>query len=122
MPPPPSPLARPPGRRLALALWLALVMFWQPWVAAYQASLAAAGIEVCTATGVTRVHPKEQPAGEHQGHDQDCCCSAGLVAALPPVPAPLPRLHAIAPTAHLGERVLQAEWLGPLSRGPPRHT
>jgi len=96
-----------------------LVMLLQGWVMAYQSTAMASGIEVCSASGAKRVdrEGKPLPSLGHAGHD--CCCTA---AALPP-PVPqdtaAPNLRHEAPTRHLSAGRLAAQWLAPLSRGPP---
>ena len=100
---------------------VAAVLIVQALVGSYLGVAVAAGTQVCSASGADRVVDADgQPlpaAGGHLGHD--CCCM--------PLAGPAPSMAAWVPARHvrhvhaqtLTQRKLAAQWLAPLSRGPP---
>lgn len=114
-------------RRYLTVLVLLVSLLAQPWLLAAPSPAANLDTEICTGNGLQIVHELGDPAGSaHDGsghHDcMDCCC-ASPVAILPPawssaLPEPGLEIPAIALTA----RQRAAQWLAPLSRGPPSHS
>ncbi|AKJ29156.1 DUF2946 family protein [Caldimonas brevitalea] len=106
--------------RLATAWWLVLVVFWQPWAAAYQATVAVAGLELCSVAGTQRVDRHGNSVDADHAHVAgDCCAAADL--SLPPAAISTLTTAQIATRAAplLTAGRIGAEWLGALSRGPP---
>ena len=99
-------------------LWLALALVLQSFTALSHATAMAAGTELCSAGGhTTRVSVDDDGGTGTSPHD---CCLSAATAAPPPVPQPLlPALGFDAPAPALTAQRLAAEWLAPLSRGPP---
>jgi hypothetical protein len=99
-------------------LWLALALLLQSFTALSHATAMAAGTELCSANGhTTRVSVEDDGAAGASPHD---CCLSAATAAPPTLPQPL--LLALgfdAPAPALTAQRLAAEWLAPLSRGPP---
>jgi hypothetical protein len=114
---PGSPVPSP--SRIAAAFWLALVLLLQGPAMAYQATAMATGIDVCSASGSKRVDGEGKPlTASHTSH-HDCCCSA---ASLPPplsIDTSLLAFGHETPADKLSAGRLGAEWMAPLSRGPP---
>jgi len=117
-----SPAAsRSTPSRGALAFALAVVLIAQALFGSYLGVAVAAGTQVCSASGAALVVDADgdllPAAGAHLGHD--CCCTALGGPSPSPVtwqPMLLPRqVRAANPT----QRELAAQWLAPLSRGPP---
>jgi NADPH-dependent 2,4-dienoyl-CoA reductase/sulfur reductase-like enzyme len=108
--------ARLPALWLAVCLVVALV--GQPWVAAYQATLAGLGIEVCTSEGMKRVDADGNVVSVTGQPSHDCCGTgiAGLPGNTLAVP---PTARHDSPVTLLTAGRLAAEWQAPLSRGPP---
>ncbi|WP_372526141.1 DUF2946 family protein [Piscinibacter sp.] len=77
------------------------------------------GLEVCSADGAKRVDADGKPISSGEHHAHDCCCSADLAAPLPgQLTAETPARHSFPGSlATFGQ--LSAQWLAPLSRGPP---
>lgn len=117
--PPRKHTARLPSLWLAVCLFVALV--GQPWVAAYQATLAGLGIEVCTSEGMKRVDADGNVVSVTGQPSHDCCGTgiAGLPGNTPAVP--LTARHD-SPVTLLTAGRLAAEWQAPLSRGPPTYS
>lgn len=111
--------ARLPSLWLAVCLVVALV--GQPWVAAYQATLAGLGIEVCTSEGMKRVDADGNVVSVTGQPSHDCCGTgiAGLPGNTLAVP---PTARHDSPVTLLTAGRLAAEWQAPLSRGPPTHS
>ncbi len=111
--------ARLPSLWLAVCLLVALV--GQPWVGAYQATLAGLGFEVCTSEGMKRVDADGKVVSVTGQPSHDCCGTG--IAGLPGDP---PLLTGTAghdsPVTLLTAGRLAAEWQAPLSRGPPAHS
>ncbi|CAN5436016.1 hypothetical protein BH09PSE6_BH09PSE6_01080 [soil metagenome] len=104
--------------RAALALLFALVFTAQSQAMASHALAMSMGIEICTAEGMVLVDHDGKPLPkESMQHD---CCGIGTLgaASAPPCLDALELQHA-APSAPMPASALAAEWLGPLSRGPP---
>lgn len=114
-------LPRRLARHTLVVALLALVMLGQSWWSTWRAVGMVTGIEVCTAEGARMVDEQGQPLPtqmSHVGHD---CCGSGPVDALVPHVAALSAMalrHRIPVDAHR-PGWLDAEWHGPLSRGPP---
>lgn len=103
-----------------LLLWAVLAFVGHAMLGSYLGVAIAGGTAVCSATGSTTVVDADGeplPAETHAHHDG--CCSAAY--ALPaPAAEPAPSLHAgHAPAGQLTAQRLGAQWLAPLSRGPP---
>ncbi len=101
-----------------LVVWLVLALLFQPWIGAYRAAAAVGGIEVCTVAGPKRVDADGNPRTVNHGA-HDCCCVSAVAS-----PPPSLATHAVAlahesPAATLKAGRIAAEWLSPLSRGPP---
>jgi hypothetical protein len=106
--------------RLLLAVLLVLSLLWQPWVSTAHAVAMASGTEVCTSTG-PQVFDANGKAIDAQPRSCLDCCGAMSPPALLPTAAALalhPLSHA-APAEPLTAQRLAAQWLVPLSRGPP---
>lgn len=108
------------GHRLFLAVLLVLSFVWQPWVATSHAAAMASGTAICTSRGnvVLDAQGKAVPSARQGCGD---CCSSVTPAALLPTIATVPQRavsHA-APADVLTAQRLAAQWLAPLSRGPP---
>ena len=103
-----------------LLLWAALAVIGHAMLSSYLGVAIAGGTSVCSATGTTTVVDADGeplPAAAHGHHD--CCCSA-TYALPPPQGEPAPRVDvAHAPAEQLTAQRLGAQWLAPLSRGPP---
>lgn len=111
--------ARLPALWLAVCLVVALV--GQPWVAAYQATLAGLGIEVCTSEGMKRVDADGNVVSVTGQPSHDCCGTG--IAGLPGNTLAVPHTaHHDSPVTLLTAGRLAAEWQAPLSRGPPTHS
>ena len=98
-----------------------MAMLVQTVSMAYHATAMATGIEVCTTDGAMRVSTDGEPLGsDSAGHD---CCCPGTVGT-PPAVEDLTPLRAIdpAPSERITAGRLSAQWLAPLSRGPPSPT
>jgi hypothetical protein len=114
-------------RRYLTVLLLLVSLLAQPWLAAAPSTAANLDTEICTGTGLQLVHERGDPSDPTHGgsghHDcMDCCC-ASPVAILPPAWAPvLPEAGHEAVVMTLSARQLAAQWLAPLSRGPPLHS
>ena len=106
--------------RLLLAVMLVVSLLWQPWVSTTHAVAMASGVEVCTSAGPQVFDANGKAIDAQPRSCLDCCGSASSWALLPTVTAvgahPLP--HA-APAEGLTAQRLAAQWLAPLSRGPP---
>ncbi len=107
------------ARRAFLAFVAVLALLLQPWVGAGRAAAMAMGTEICTTTGVQLLDAqgKAVDASTHASHD--CCCTGTLW-----LPAGLAFEGAgsfaqESPAEVLTTSRLDAEWLAPLSRGPP---
>lgn len=109
------------ARHTLVVACLAMVMLGQSWWSTWRAVGMVTGIEVCTAEGARLVDEQGQPLPaqmSHVGHD---CCTSGPIDALVPHVQPMPAMaqrHRIPVDAHR-PGWLDAEWRGPLSRGPP---
>ena len=106
--------------RLLMAVLLVLSLLWQPWVSTAHAVSMASGTEVCTSTG-PQLFDANGKAIDAQPRSCLDCCGAMSPPALQPTAAPLvlhPLSHA-APAEPLTAQRLAAQWLAPLSRGPP---
>ena len=114
-------------RRYLTVLLLLMSLLAQPWLAAVPSTAASLDMEICTGTGLQLVQERVDPAGsDHDGsghHDcMDCCC-ASPVAVLPSAWVPvLPEAGHETVVMTLSARQLAAQWLAPLSRGPPAHS
>lgn len=106
--------------RLLLAVMLVVSLLWQPWVSTTHAVAMASGVEVCTSAG-PQVFDANGKAIDAQPRSCLDCCGAVSPPALLPTVAALgvhPLSHA-APADVLTAQRLAAQWLAPLSRGPP---
>lgn len=111
-----------PAHRLWLVVGLVCALLWQPAGATARAAGMASGIEVCTMAGMQVVDADGLPldAGVHPCTD---CCGSLLPPGLLPsrsATAASALRHA-APASPPTVQRLAAEWLAPLSRGPPAH-
>jgi hypothetical protein len=112
---------RPPPSRFWLIRCLAVVLAVHGMLGAYLGVAVAAGMPVCSATGAKTVLDADgEPlpgTGSPLGHE--CCCTSFFG------PAPFlatwqPAQHfQPAPAEPLTLRKFAAQWLAPLSRGPP---
>lgn len=107
-----------PCSHAGLAVWVALCMLLQSFLAVRHDVTMTAGLEVCTAEGAKRIKgPGEPGDGQHLQH---ACCVMGEWAAPPSgVDAPVVSLVAKAVAQTLPADWVSAQWFGPLSRGPP---
>ena len=108
------------SHRLLLAVWLVVSLLWQPFLNTAHAAAMVTGTEVCTSAGTQWVDADGQPVAAHAHACADCCSSPVPPVLLPDAGgvAPLPLRHA-APAEPLTLQRLAAQWLAPLSRGPP---
>jgi hypothetical protein len=107
-------------RRTWSVFWLALCLLFQSTVLIRHAAAMTTGAEVCSANGSKRVDADGKPVSDAVGHDYDCgCCGVSLAA--PPADAAIrdPMTVPLSPTAFIAVSRLYAQWLAPLSRGPP---
>lgn len=111
--------ARLPALWLAVCLVVALV--GQPWVAAYQATLAGLGIEVCTSEGMKRVDADGNVVSV-TGQPSHDCCGTGIAGLPGNTLAVSPTARHDSPVTLLTAGRLAAEWQAPLSRGPPTYS
>lgn len=98
-------------------MWLALALVFQLLLGAHHSTVMASGLEVCSADGAVRVDAGGSPLSSDHGHA--CCCTADF--SLPPTfEAHLKAdMTAASPAALFTLGRLSAQWLAPLSRGPP---
>lgn len=113
---------RPPSttcpRRVAWAFWLVCALLVQAACLSYHATAMATGVEVCSVEGTKRVPDDSSPASDATAGEHDLCCVSAL--ATPPVlDIANASFEPPAPTSHLSAERLGAQWLAPLSRGPP---
>jgi hypothetical protein len=107
------------ARRAFLALVAVFVVLLQPWVGTSHAVAMTLGMEVCTTAGIQSIDAQGKALDDVK-HDVHDCCSSGA-AGLPADVATTGHgqyRHA-APAEMLTAGRLDAEWLSPLSRGPP---
>lgn len=116
---------RPPASSAALhrcrALIAGVVFLLLFQLVAPHARPVVVGVELCTGTGVARIGVQEHHAPDGDGAHHDCCCSDKLA---PPPVAVQPSEVAVTSAARdfIATSRLAAQWLGPLSRGPPPHS
>ncbi|CAN7617749.1 hypothetical protein [Rhizobacter sp. LjRoot28] len=109
-----------PAHRILMLVWVALALLWQPAGATARAAGMAAGQEVCTSVGMQMVDADGQPIQAQSHPCTDCCGSLWPAALLPGMATGLLReLRHATPASPPPPLRLAAEWLGPLSRGPP---
>lgn len=103
-----------------MAVWLVASLLWQPFLSTAHAAAMATGTEVCTSAGMQWVDADGKTVAAHAHACADCCSSPVPPGLLPDaaVPAAVPLRHA-APAEFLTVQRLSAQWLAPLSRGPP---
>jgi hypothetical protein len=96
-----------------------LVLLLQPWVGTSHAVAMAMGTEICTTFGTQWVdgQGKALDGAKHDGHDGCCSGAAGMTADL--APAGHGNDRQCTPAESLAASRHGAEWLAPLSRGPP---
>lgn len=110
----------PRHHRLLLAVLLVLSLLWQPWVSTAHAVAMASGVEVCTSTGPQVFDANGKAIDAQPRSCLDCCGSISPPALLPTVAALVVHpLSFAAPAEPLTAQRLAAQWLAPLSRGPP---
>jgi hypothetical protein len=102
------------------AVWLAFCVLLQSTVLVQHALAMATSVEICSTDGPKRVDADGKPISDAVGHDNGCgYCGVSLAA--PPVPAsisePMPVRSSLPAFITIGK--LHAQWLAPLSRGPP---
>jgi hypothetical protein len=116
----PRLLGTKPRSRARLALWLALCILLQSFFAVQHDVAMATGLEVCTAEGAKRVDGQgEQLDGQPLLHA--CCVMADLDLAMPPPRADVRVVFvaSVPPAEALPTAWVCAQWVSPLSRGPP---
>lgn len=109
------------ARHTLVVACLVMVMLGQSWWSSFRAVAMVTGIEVCSAEGSRLVDEQGRPLPSQMSHAGHDCCSGGPVDALVPHVQPLPAMaqrHRTPVDAHR-PGWLDAEWHGPLSRGPP---
>ncbi|CAN5302552.1 hypothetical protein BH10PSE17_BH10PSE17_15770 [soil metagenome] len=104
-----------------MAILFALVFTAQTQAMSSHALAMSMGIEICTAQGMKFVDPDGKPLPK-ESMQHDCCCIGTLGSAPTSVVPIVLTLPAAAPTSFVATRRLSAEWLAPLSRGPPQHS
>lgn len=95
---------------------------WQLPASAAQRVAMASGLEVCTTSGMQIVDADGKAISAQHHECPDCCCAASPMMPAAPDrydPAVYPRP---APIETLTMRRLAAQWLAPLSRGPPANS
>ena len=100
-------------------MWIAIALLFQNAILTQHALAMATGIEVCSVAGPTRVDADGHPLKGGDLKHHDCCCATPLAA--PPVARtlpPMPSAGRVAAAPVTAAR-LAADWLAPLSRGPP---
>ena len=96
----------------------------QGWLGTYFGVAVAAGTKVCSATGASTVMDadgKPLPASAAH-HANECCCTPFLGPSLVLPEWRLAHQPGLAPAEPLTLQKLAAQWLAPLSRGPPVHS
>lgn len=106
--------------RLLLAALLVLSFVWQPWVVTAHAAAVATGNAICTSRGNVVLDSEGKAVPSARQVCGDCCGCATPAALLPEVASIQHRAvsHA-SPADVLTAQRLAAQWLAPLSRGPP---
>ena len=105
---------------MLLAVWLVVSLLWQPFLNTAHAAAMVTGTEVCTSTGPQWVDADGQVVAAHAHACADCCSSPVPPVLLPgAAAAPVVPLRHAAPAEPLTAQRLAAQWLAPLSRGPP---
>lgn len=113
----PRHAARGWGVDLVWGLVLALLL--QGLVMPRHAIAMATSTEVCSADGAAKFVDADGHTVSKHGMDHDCCCPS-LAAALPATGwVPAPPATPVPPRPAPAAALLAAQWLGPLSRGPP---
>ncbi len=108
------------ARRCLLAVCAIVALLVQPWVSATRLVAMANGTPVCTSGGDMKMVDADGQPMQAMHHPCLDCCSASLLG-LPPVLAwnePRPVLHT-QPAELITASRRDAQWLSPLSRGPP---
>ena len=97
---------------------VALVLLLLFQMAAPHATPVSADAEVCTSAGIGRVGIQEHGSADAGGAHHDCCCTDKLTSP-PAVTEPLRPVVTSATIPLITTSRLAAQWLGPLSTGPP---
>ena len=94
-----------------------VALLTQGTAAAYHAVAMAVGTEVCSAEGSKHVDEDGHVIKGQGMHD--CCCPSVATAPPPSVDPVMLATGVTLPESDLPLPAFAAQWLGPLSRGPP---